>query len=106
MSDHASEDMNLLQSLIAQLNRSPRVRRLMTTDDSTSVEEIATEAADSLVDIRRSAELLSSLLPTLLTQPPESEEFDDTLDDIAEELRHIHYHIANTKLFSYVVQKE
>lgn len=103
MTDRASEDMILLRSLVAQLEQSTRVRRLTTGAESMSVEEIAAEAAHSLVDIRRSAEVLSSRLPALLIQQPESAEFNDTLDDIAEELRHIHYHISNTKLFSYVV---
>jgi hypothetical protein len=104
MSERSAEDMTLLRSLVSQLKHSPRVRRVVVGDDTTRIEEIATEAADSLVDIRRSAAVLSSeLLPKLLTQQPESEEFDDTLDDIAEELRHIYYHITNTKLFDYIV---
>ncbi len=104
MNEPTAEDMTLLRSLASQLERSPRVRRLAAGADRTSVEEIAAEAADSLVDIRRSAEVLSSeLLPRLLSQQPESAEFDDTLDDVAEELRHIYYHIGNTKLFDYVV---
>lgn len=97
--------MLMLRSLVSQLDRCPRVTRLAQSE-STSAEEIATEAADSLVDIRRSAETLTiSLLPRLLVQQPESVEFEDTLDDIAEELRHIYYHIVNTKLFAYVVPK-
>jgi hypothetical protein len=105
MSDRNSADVAKLLSLAALLERSPRVRR-MASAVQISPANLASEAADSLIDIRRSAELLSSeLLPRLLTQQPESGEFDDILDDIAEELRHIHYHIANTKLFDYVVPK-
>lgn len=104
MTENAADDMTLLRSLTSLLERSPRVGRLATGTGSTSAEEIASEAADSLVDIRQSAEVLTvDLLPKLLAQQPESAEFDDTLDDIAEELRHIYYHIANTKLFDYVV---
>lgn len=102
MSDRIAEDVTYLRSLAAKLEHSPRVRRLATGEKS-SAEEVAAEAADSLVDIRRSAEVLADLLPKLLSQEAESEAFDDTLDDIGEELRHIHYHITNTKLFSHVV---
>jgi hypothetical protein len=106
MIDHTAEDVTRIRSLAALLERSPRVHRLATGSGPASVADIASEAADSLVDIRRSAELLDSeLLPRLQRQEPESAEFDDTLDDIAEELRHIHYHIVNTKLFDYVVPK-
>ena len=102
MSERAKEDVAHLQSLAARLERSPRVRR-RAAGEKLSAGEIATEAADSLIDIRRSAEVLADLLPKLLSQEPESEAFDDTLDDIGEELRHVHYHIANTKLFDHVV---
>jgi hypothetical protein len=104
MSERTAEDQTLLKSLVLKLESSPRVGRLASSVPRMSIEGIATEAADSLVDIRRSSESLSSeLLPKLLTQRPESAEFDDTLDDIAEELRHIYYHIANTRLFNYIV---
>jgi hypothetical protein len=104
MSDHTAEDVTLLRSLAALLEQSPRVRGLASGADPASVGEVASEAADSLVDIRRSAQVLcSELLPKLQSQQPDSADFDDTLDDIADELRHIHYHIVNTKLFNYVV---
>jgi hypothetical protein len=104
MSSRAPDDLALLRSLIGKLRRAPRVRRLAAGADAALLDELATEAADSLIDIRRSAELLTAeLLPNLSTQSPESPEFEETLDDIAEELRHIHYHITNTRLFDYVV---
>lgn len=104
MSDRTAEDVTFLRALAARLGQSPRVRRLASGAGAANAEEIASEAADSLIDIRRSAEVLcSDLLPKLMSQQPESTEFADTLDDVAEELRHIHYHITNTKLFSYVV---
>lgn len=99
MSSHTKEDVAYLQSLAARLERAPRVRRRAASEKVDAI-EIATEAADSLVDIRRSAEVLAELLPRLLSREPESEAFEDTL---GEELRHIHYHITNTKLFDHVV---
>ena len=104
MSDRTVEDVALLRTLAALLERSPRVRRLAERHAGASVDELASEAADSLVDIRRSAEALCwNLLPQLLRLQPESTEFDGVLDDIAEELRHIGSHIRNTKLFDYVL---
>lgn len=98
------DDGVLLRALAQRLERSDRVHRLVVRGDAASAEEMASEAADSLVDIRRSAEALrTDLLPKLLRQAPESDEFDDTLGDVAEELRHIHYHLVNTKLFSYIL---
>lgn len=104
MNDRTRDDVAYLQAMAARLERSPRVQRCAAEAASSST-EIATEAADSLVDIRRSAELMTQLLPKLFSQGPESAAFDDTLDDIGEELRHIHYHIVNTKLFDYVVTR-
>lgn len=102
MSAHKQEGIAYLQALAAKLESSRRVRR-RAAGEKVSADEIATEAADSLIDIRRSAEVLGELLPKLLTEEPESEEFEGLLDDIGEELRHIHYHIVNTKLFDHVV---
>jgi hypothetical protein len=47
--------------------------------------------------------LRTELLPKLFDQEPKSDEFDDTLGDIAEEMRHIHYHLMSTRLFSYIL---
>jgi len=104
VSDYTTEDVTYLLALADRIERSQRVRRFMASGAAASAKEIATEAADSLVDIRRSAEALrTELLPRLFKQEPESDEFDDTLADVAEELRHIHYHLVNTKLFSYIL---
>lgn len=102
MSDQSKKVVAHLQSLAATLERSPRVRR-RAVGEGVSTTKIAMEAADSLVDIRRSAQALAKVLPTLFSQPPDSEAFEDALDDIGEELRHIYYHILNTKLFDHVV---
>lgn len=98
-----SNDADAFRELLTErLKRSPRVRRL--AGDSGGVEELATEAANTLIDIQQSTGVMyGDLLPKLLATPPGAPEFDDLLDDIAEELRHIHYHIMNTKLFGYVV---
>jgi hypothetical protein len=102
MNDDSTEADEFRELLTERLKRSPRVRRL--AGDSGDVEELATEAANTLIDIQRSTGVMyADVLPRLLATPPGTPEFDDLLDDIAEELRHIHYHIMNTKLFGYVV---
>ena len=55
-----------------------------------------------MVDICGSAAQLPALMNALLVELPDSPEFEEAIDNLAEELRHIHYHIVNTKLFSYV----
>jgi hypothetical protein len=71
---------------------------------SASVKEIATEVADGLIDIRESARVLfTDCLPRLQSASPGSEEFEDALNDIGEEYRHIYYHIVHTQMFAYVI---
>lgn len=104
MSEHTSENVTYLLALADRIERSQRVRRFITDEQGVSAKEIATEAADSLIDIRHAAEILSTkLLPQLFDQEPESDAFDDTLGEVAEELRHIHYHLMHTRLFSYIL---
>jgi hypothetical protein len=105
MSDQTAEDAKLIMALAKQLRRAPRVARLAGPTGAGSIDDVATEAAAGLVDIHRSCKVLSNeLLPKLRSLSPESSEFEDVLDDIAEEYRHVHYHIANTRLFNYVVE--
>ncbi|MGH7625430.1 MAG: hypothetical protein ACREOJ_08945 [Gemmatimonadaceae bacterium] len=104
MREHISENVTYLLALADRIERSQRVHRFITDEKGVSAKEVATEAADSLIDIRRSAEILATkLLPQLFNQEPESDGFDDTLGDVAEELRHIHYHLMHTRLFSYIL---
>ena len=106
MTDTELSGAELRRSITAVLRLSPRVIRMAAGATDADAEEVASEAADSLVDIRNSAELLRiQLVPKLLAMNPGGEECDEVLDYIAEELRHIHYHILNTKLFSYIVVK-
>lgn len=103
MTDQTSVDIGELKSLADRLSRAPRVVRLGRTA-GVSPGEVGSEAAVGLLDVRKSAEVLfNELLPRLMSLPPEGADFEDVLDDIAEEYRHINYHIANTRLFNYVV---
>lgn len=106
MANRSTQDTEALMALVSLLRRAPRVDKLARTAEGLSTEDIATEAAAGLIDIQRSADLVyTKLLPQLRSLQPESPEFEDLLDDIAEEYRHINYHIANTRLFGYVVPK-
>jgi hypothetical protein len=107
MTDQTALDAGELKSLADLLARAPRVVKLGQAADAGSPVEVASEAAAGLFDIRSSTEVLfGELLPKLVSLSPESSDFEDVLDDIAEEYRHINYHIANTRLFSYVVPRE
>ena len=46
---------------------------------------------------------LDELLPRLLTEKASIEDLTDTLHDIGDELRHILYHIHDTKCFGYLL---
>jgi hypothetical protein len=106
MTDRSRSDTAELLTLTELLSRAPRVGNIGRTEGGEMAAEIAGEAADGLLDIRRSADVLfRELLPRLLSLPPEGRDFENALDDIAEEYRHIHYHISNTRLFNYVVPK-
>ena len=104
MSEKAVGDGKRILDLAHLLGRVPRVRRLGANYGSNGSDEIATEAATGIVDIQHSlTRLFEDVLPRLESLKPEGEEFEDVLDEIAEEYRHIHYHIVNTRLFNYVV---
>lgn len=104
MSEKTASETAELKSLADLLNRSTRVIKLGQATGAKGPEEVASEAADGLLDIRKSAKVLFEvLLPRLQSLPPDGAEFSDVLDDIAEEYRHIYYHITNTRLFKYVV---
>lgn len=106
MSDEYGVNVPRRMALSDRLERAPMVLR-RAEDSSGSrriVGEIATEAADSLLDIEGSAAtIFRELLPALESLQPDSPEFEDMLLEIAEEWRHIAYHILNTELFAYVI---
>ena len=84
----------------------PRVRRVVQANDGADVKDVASEAADGLLDIEGATRVLfNELLPRLESLEPGSPDIEGLLGDIGEEYRHIYYHIVNTKLFNYVVAK-
>ncbi len=60
--------------------------------------------AHSLTDLEKSfREILEELLPKLLDGSLDSEQLNDVLLDIGEELRHVLYHIKDPKFFDYLI---
>jgi hypothetical protein len=107
MNDRNAGDAERIGALAAKFKRTQRVIKLAGAVASGGIEDVASEAATGLVDVRRAAEnLINELFPKLDTLAPESAQFEEALDDIAEELRHINYHIMSTRLFNYVVPRQ
>lgn len=105
MSQETPERAKALLAMVAKLSLAPRVIRLAEKAGE-DVGEIATEAAVCLADIEESCVTLREvLLPRLVAMPGNSEELEDLLDEIAEEYRHIHYHITDTRLFNHVASQ-
>ena len=93
-----------LHSLVRLLAANARVKRVAATGRPEDEQDVATEAAAGLLDVQRStAVLFGELLPQLRAADPASSRFDEILDQIAEEYRHIHYHITKTRLFDYII---
>ena len=102
MSLESPDHIAQLRVLVDRLRRAPRIVAIAGRE----LDEVASETATCIVDIESSCEVLrNELLPKLISLAPESPEFDDVLDDVAEEYRHISYHIATARLFKHVVTR-
>lgn len=107
MTHDLNANVSELLRLAGHIERSRRATRVASMKDARPLAEIATEAADSLLDIRASSRrLFSELLPRLMEVAPETDEFDDLLSDVTEEYRHIYYHLVHTELFASAVDNE
>jgi hypothetical protein len=63
--------------------------------------------AHALSDLEDSfSVVLNDLLPKLLDETKSPDQLDDVLLDIGEELRHILYHIQDTRYFRYLLPNE
>ncbi len=95
------------QKLTALLAEAPMVHGITKRSEGCSPVDVASEAAVSLLDIGESwGRISGDLMPRLLATDPRGEEFDDALGEIAEEWRHICYHILHTRLFEDVVNPD
>jgi hypothetical protein len=67
----------------------------------------AATLAHSLTDLEKSfREILDALLPKLLNESLDSDQLNEVLLDIGEELRHVLYHIRDPKFFGYLIDSE
>lgn len=103
MNDDSVPNSLRMEDIVARLQQAPRLQRIAVTEPGANATDLATEAALGLLDIQRSCASLSRLVETLSTNEPASEAFDDVLNDIGEEYRHIYYHLTHTRLFNYIV---
>ncbi|MDX2362004.1 MAG: hypothetical protein QNK23_14435 [Crocinitomicaceae bacterium] len=61
--------------------------------------------AHSLLDCQESfKEVSENLIPKLFIEGASTEELEDALHDIGEELRHVLYHINDAKFYSYLIE--
>lgn len=93
-------------ALVAALVASDRVQRLASQGPCHDPLDLASEAADGILDIEAASRKLAvELLPRIEALDPRTQEYEDLLGDIGEEYRHIYYHIVHMRLFDYVLSK-
>jgi len=101
---YTDADYELLTTLAHRFENVPKIIARVKAEGSQTIGAYAMEIAHSLLDIRESMQVLyDELVPRLCEVPPDSEEYEDILDDIGDEYQHVLYHLLNTSFFSYVV---
>ncbi|MDZ4865242.1 MAG: hypothetical protein SGJ01_17620 [Gemmatimonadota bacterium] len=99
-----SDDLTELETLVKQLSAAPKLIELGKPLGPEGTDELATELAAGLMDVRRSSDrIFRELLPRLHELQPTDEDFADVLHAIGEEYRHIYYHLRHTRFYDYVV---
>lgn len=93
------EYLEKLKLITYNLNRCERVRRYNSKDEN----EVET-LANAYIDIEESINILLPLLSNFYAEDISIEKIDDLVLDIGEELRHILYHIYDTKTYHYLRQ--
>jgi hypothetical protein len=91
------EYIEKLKRLISNLEKCERVMR-----HSTKEENQADTIANALIDIEISLQKIREAVSKLYLEKLREEEVDDLILDIGEELRHILYHINDTKVYDYL----
>ena len=87
-----------LKALIKNLEKCERV-----TKYSTSEENQADTLANSFLDIENALNvIIKEQIPRLYLNDLDANDVDDLILDIGEELRHILYHIYDTKVYGYL----
>jgi hypothetical protein len=98
MNNQAEEFAVRLKALAERLNTCAQVRRHDTQD-----EKEAWTVAHNLLDLAESCQtILNDLLPKLSAGEPDSERLHAVLLEIGEEMRHMLYHIRDSKFYGYL----
>ncbi len=89
------EKLNILKSTLSNC--------AIVTKHSTEAEDQADTLAHALIDMEESMNAITTaLLPKLYKERVDKEMVEDIVMEIGEELRHILYHIRDTKVFDYL----
>lgn len=96
------KDSNLINTLALNLSRSEKVNSF----NGEGIEECG-QIAHSLSDMESSMfEVYEKLLPKLLHENITPDKIEDVLFDIAEELRHVLYHIKTPRYWKHIVSED
>ena len=94
--------MSEIINLTHTLEKCERVTRY-----STKEENQAGTLAHALIDMEESMhKIIEEHLPKLYNSNINSEQIDDIILDIGEELRHILYHIRDTKVYNHLMDED
>lgn len=91
------EYIEKLKSVTRNLEKSERV-----TKHSTKEENQADTLANALIDIEEALKKIKEQIPTLYLKDLTKDEVDDLILELGEELRHILYHINDTRVYDYL----
>ncbi|MBC7487906.1 MAG: hypothetical protein H7282_14280 [Cytophagaceae bacterium] len=93
------EYIHKLQEAIINLEKCERVIKYNTKEENQ-----ASTLAHALIDIEESIDVIKNKIPQIYSNDLTKEEVDDLVLDIGEELRHVLYHIKDTKVYDYLNQ--
>lgn len=91
------EYIEKLKNFTSNLEKCDRVMR-----HSTNQENQADTLANALLDMEGSFKEMNEKIPKLYLNDLTKDEVEDLILDIGEELRHILYHINDTRFFEYI----
>jgi hypothetical protein len=91
------EYIEKLKNFTRNLEKCDRVTR-----HSTNLENQADTLANALLDVEGSFKEMNEKIPKLYLEDLTKDEVEDLILDIGEELRHILYHINDTRFFDYI----
>lgn len=91
------EYLEKLRNITTNLEKCERVTRYSSPEENQS-----DTLANAFIDIEESILNILLLLPKFYNEELKSEEADDLILEIGEELRHLLYHINDTEVYNYL----